>query len=143
MATIDHPNLQWQQPRVGSWGNLSSATIRYAYNVLPENEVVRLWKIPRGINILEVQVTITDAGSASTTGDVGYLGDSAGSTDGDFFADGVTLSATGHGSSLTLQKHEPLFVDQDDLYLTFTLKSAANATAAVIVFTVLYENIGS
>jgi len=108
-------------------------------------DVVRLGTIPAGFKLEDIQITISDAFTASTTIDIGFAYvdgvDLAGvnAQDAAYFCTGLATDATGVSRKTAVKA--PLLL-QKDVYLTATIAGAAHAAAGVLDAIVIGTNIG-
>ena len=146
MAKFDLPGLKSQRDYFGPDGNMSQirAQLDNTGKARAAGDTEFLMKLPRGVTVTKVEMAVSDAGTG--TADIGteQKGTGTWTDDADYFLDGASIAATAYFDSLAVTRHKPLYISEDNVYLT--IKNVAANAAAVnlqVEFTVWYEVTGN
>lgn len=140
MANVDAPDLGFQKPHSGTWGNLSAA--HFTVDKAASNgDVYRLGVLPKGAKIFPMGLkAIVEDGDASTTLAIGIVAKNSGAQgDADYYAAAKSIATgpTSFGEADANKAVTPLVLD-DDYYLIATLGGANQTTAIRIDAIVQY-----
>ena len=96
---------------------------------LAAEDLVYLWKLPQGARVFNVGVAVYDGTGAADTIDIGTKQQGEGSwvDDPDYFVDGSSINGATWIDALAGRRIAPLLVNQPDVYLTITFKTAIGA----------------
>ena len=143
------PGLNQQVAHIWAHGNFSllpvtTVDLTGVARAAGDLEYVR--KLPRGITVVSVVATVRGVGGSGDTLDVGtkQKGDGNWTDDGDYFIDGQSIAAAVSTESRSNTQHAPLYIDEENVYLTATYPAAIGAAENVVVdFYVHYVNTGN
>ena len=141
MATKNIAGLRRQNTHAHTYGILNRRFIKWDVSAVAADDDYRLWQIPRGAKVFEVEAVLQDPKGSAGTVDVGYRDDAEGGvTDLDHFIGGFSVNgAVGTSArSITDTAHEPYVCDGDEVFLTIQAKAAIAAKTVVHLY-VSYE----
>ena len=138
MAIQEISGLRNQSPMSAEFGNDAIAIVEWETSSFPQNDLLRVFRIPRGAVIYSVEMCVTDASDASVTAKIGYNAIEA-DDDDDYFMSAQALSAVGIFESRNVNKHKPLRFNQREVYLSAIIEGAAITQATKVTFYIHYE----
>ena len=141
--------VQYQRDHFAPYGNMCQIRVEIDLDNVARvsADVDYLMKLPRGTTITKVEMVVSNAADSGDDIDLGTEQKGTGGTwtdDVDYFLDAASIAAAIRFDSLATTRHKPLYIDEDNVYLTLTFNDAVAAgNDFAAEFYVWYETTGN
>lgn len=136
---ISAPDLGFQIPHAGTWGNVATATAAITTAAQTNGAIFTFLRLPANTRLLDLSVINTNS-SASTTMKFGYRAVDGTPVDDDYFMAAKAIHAA---SRIRADAALAPVVIAEDFHIIGTLGGADIATATTITVTATYEFVGA